>query len=239
MVEIKKEGLEKGALLLVDKPLRWSSAEVVTYVKKALKLKKIGHAGTLDPLATGLLILVTGKATKQITRIHEFQKEYEVVAFLGATTPSYDAEFEPEVIHSTDHLTLEVILSTLHHFRGEISQKPPPYSAVKIGGKRAYERARKGEKVDPPPKMVTIYALDLMEWNPPHHLRLRVVCGKGTYIRSLVHDLGQMLGVGAYVYALRRTRIGPFSVDEALHPYALVQAIKQGNDKGVIYLEEF
>lgn len=222
---------------MVDKPLRWSSADVVAYVKKALKLGKVGHAGTLDPLATGLLILATWDATKKIPKLQELPKEYEVTAYLGAITLSYDAEFEPKEFKSTDHVTVKLILAVLEQFRGEILQKPPLYSAVKVKGKRAYELARKGIEVELPTRRVKIHDLEMRKWEPPHHLELRVVCSKGTYIRSLVHDIGQALGTGAYVLNLRRTRIGPFLVSEALSPKELVEMIKKGDEKGVVRLE--
>lgn len=208
----------EGEVLLFDKPKGWTSFDVVKKVRWLIKVKKVGHAGTLDPLATGLLILCTGKKTKTIDSIQAQEKEYIVEFQLGATTPSYDAEFPPENEQDCSHVTEEMILAAMPEFTGAISQMPPQFSAVKVDGKRAYEAAREGKSVEIKPRTVNIYEFSLMEFRAPGWARARVRCSKGTYIRSLVHDLGQALGVGAYILELRRTKIGEYDVDAAWTP---------------------
>lgn len=203
------------SVLLIDKPSGWTSFDVVAKIRNTLKVKKVGHAGTLDPLATGLLILCTGRKTKEISEIQNADKEYLVEFQLGATTPSYDAEFEPENHVDASHLTIEMLAQAMRLFTGEIDQRPPNFSAVKVKGKRAYELARRGVEMELQPKKVKILEFTLLEFLPGALVHARVRCSKGTYIRSLVHDLGQRLGVGAYMTNLRRTAIGNYRIEQA------------------------
>lgn len=204
----------EGKVLLIDKPLNWTSFDVVKKLKFALKVKKIGHAGTLDPLATGLLILCTGKMTKSIEKYQAQEKEYTGEFTLGYTTPSYDLETEPEFQAKTEHLTIEDLKEATLNFVGEINQTPPIFSAVKKDGKRAYSLAREGKEVKLNSRVVTISEFKIISFEE-NKAKFRVRCSKGTYIRSLAHDFGGRLGVGAYLSALRRTKIGNFSVDDA------------------------
>ncbi len=204
----------EGKVLLVDKPLNWTSFDVVKKLKFTLKVKKIGHAGTLDPLATGLLILCTGKMTKSIEKYQAQEKEYTGVFTLGYTTPSYDLETEPEFQSDTNHLKLDDIKNTAQQFVGEIKQTPPIFSAVKTGGKRAYSLAREGKEVKLKSRVVTISEFEITDFQD-NKVSFRVRCTKGTYIRSLANDFGEKLGVGGYLSALRRTKIGDFSVEDA------------------------
>ncbi len=206
---------EAGQTLLFNKPKAWTSFDVVKKVRNTLKVKKVGHAGTLDPLATGLLILCTGKHTKRISQIQEQEKEYKVCFRLGATTPSYDAEFPPENIQSVDHITPEQVQKMLPFFTGQIEQIPPAFSAIKVGGKRAYRAAREGKKLELKARTVYVYEFSLSGWENPSAVWATIRCSKGTYIRSLVHDLGQSLGVGGYILELERTRIGAYKLEEA------------------------
>ncbi|PTX14343.1 tRNA pseudouridine synthase B [Pontibacter mucosus] len=204
-----------GEILLINKPLGWTSFDVVKKVRNTIREKKVGHAGTLDPLATGLLILCTGKFTKRIDEIQGQEKEYTGVIRLGETTPSYDRETEVMETRAIDHLTEESIKEAAKTFVGTIEQVPPIYSAVQIDGKRAYTLARKGKDVELKSRTVTIQAFDITSINGPE-VEFRVVCSKGTYIRSLAHDLGQKLGVGAHLSKLERTRIGEYKLEDAL-----------------------
>lgn len=204
----------EGKVLLIDKPLNWTSFDVVKKLKFALKVKKIGHAGTLDPLATGLLILCTGKMTKSIDKYQAQEKEYTGEFTLGYTTPSYDLETEPEFQSETNHLKLKDLNEATQHFVGEIEQTPPIFSAVKTGGKRAYSLAREGKEVKLKSRVVTISEFEITDFQE-NKVSFRVRCSKGTYIRSLAHDFGEKLGVGAYLSSLRRTKIGDFSVGDA------------------------
>ncbi|MEJ2005300.1 MAG: tRNA pseudouridine(55) synthase TruB [Cyclobacteriaceae bacterium] len=208
------ENKDDGKVLLVDKPKTWTSFDVVKKLRFALNLKKIGHAGTLDPLATGLLILCTGKMTKQIESYQALEKEYTGEIVIGKTTPSYDLETEVEHVTDTDHITDEDLINAAEKFIGKIEQVPPQFSAIKVGGKRAYKSARKGEKIELKARPVEISAFEV-ERLSADRIAFRVICSKGTYIRSLAHDFGQELGTGAYLGALRRTRIGTFNVDDA------------------------
>ncbi len=217
---------QSGQILLFNKPLHWTSFDVVKKIRNTIRIKKVGHAGTLDPLATGLLIICTGKMTKQISAIQEMEKEYEVVFKLGVTTASYDAETPEEQIKPTDHVTKELVEQALPTFTGTITQIPPIYSAVKIGGKRAYEMARKGNQVELKPRSVNIYEFTLLEWNGPHDIHALVRCSKGTYIRSLIHDLGQFLEVGAYITKLKRTAIGSYSLLDSWEIESFVKEVK-------------
>ncbi|MFL9844575.1 tRNA pseudouridine(55) synthase TruB [Flavobacterium rhizosphaerae] len=219
------EEFTEGKILLIDKPLTWSSFQAVNKIKWSLKkhlgLKKIkvGHAGTLDPLATGLLIICTGKFTKRIQELQGMVKEYTGTFTLGATTPSYDLETAVDATFPTAHITEEQLQETLKTFIGEIDQKPPVFSAIKKDGKRLYEHARKGEEVEIAYRKVTVYEFELTRIALPE-VDFRVVCSKGTYIRSLAHDFGQALHSGAHLTALRRTKIGDFSVNDAITPTA-------------------
>ncbi len=206
---------QAGEVLLFNKPKGWSSFDVVKKVRGLIKVKKVGHAGTLDPLATGLLILCTGKKTKTIESLQGMEKEYVTEFRLGATTASYDAEHPPENQKDTSHLTREMIESKLDGFRGEFAQMPPMFSAVKIDGKRAFKAARKGKTVELRPRWVNVTQFDLLDFQPPDWGKAIIRCSKGTYIRSLVHDLGQTLEVGAYITELTRTRIGEFRLENA------------------------
>ena len=218
------EEIQHGQILLVDKPLDWSSFNVGNKIKfklkREFKLKKIkvGHAGTLDPRATGLLIVCTGKATKQISEIQDAPKEYFVEIKLGVQTESYDTE-KPEILHQDiSHITRENVQEILRKFIGEIDQKPPVFSALKIEGERAYNLARAGVQVEMKNRKITIYYIDNVGIEFPF-VRFSVGCSKGTYIRTLAHDIGQKLGVGAYLTTLRRTKIGNFSVENSTDKY--------------------
>ncbi len=225
--DISQLDFAAGETLLFDKPKGWTSFDVVKKVRGLVRVKKVGHAGTLDPLATGLLILCTGKKTKTIESIQGQEKEYEVEFRLGATTPSYDAEFPPENIVDCSHLTEADLERELEQFRGEIEQYPPKFSAVKVGGKRAYKAARKGQDIELRPRNVTVYAFDLLEFRAPDWGRAVIRCSKGTYIRSLVHDLGQALGVGGYILELKRTRIGPHQLENAWEINEFAESLKE------------
>ncbi|WP_299990680.1 tRNA pseudouridine(55) synthase TruB [uncultured Pontibacter sp.] len=206
---------EAGEILLLDKPLTWTSFDVVKKVRNTLRVKKIGHAGTLDPLASGLLILCTGKFTKRIDEIQAQEKEYTGTITLGQTTPSYDLETPVSESKDISHLTPEDIQAAANSFVGTIEQIPPIYSAVMIDGKRAYDLARKGKEAEMKPRTVTIKAFDITNIEGAI-ISFKVICSKGTYIRSLAHDLGQKLGVGAHLSALVRTRIGEYKLEDAL-----------------------
>ncbi len=219
------ENFLEGQILLLDKPLDWTSFQAVNKLKYKLKSEfnlpkkfKIGHAGTLDPKATGLLIVCTGKFTKKISEIQDAPKEYFTEIKIGVQTESYDTE-KPEILHRDfSHISAEFIKETLEKFIGEIEQKPPVFSAIKIDGKRAYNLARKGEEVEMKPRKTTIHYLENIEIELPF-VRFTVGCSKGTYIRSLAHDIGQELGIGAYLTNLRRTKIGEYSVENASGKY--------------------
>ena len=209
-----------GQVLLIDKPLKWTSFQVVNklrwQIRQAFNLKKIkvGHAGTLDPLATGLLIICTGKMTKQINTFQEQIKTYTGKLELGSTTPSYDLETEIDQRFATDHITNNIIHETINEFRGEIDQFPPVFSALKKEGKRFYEFARAGEKVEINSRKVTIYNFEILNIKNKT-VNFSVTCSKGTYIRSLAHDFGKALKSGAHLTELRRTKIGSFNVENA------------------------
>lgn len=205
---------QDGRIILVNKPVGWTSFDVVNKLRYRLKIKKIGHAGTLDPLATGLLVICTGKMTKQIDTFQAEEKEYTGVFVLGQTTPSFDLETEATEAKSLAHLTEDAIRQQVATFLGPIQQYPPMHSAIKVAGKRAYQLARSGKQVELKPREVIIreFAIDRVEMP---HVFFRVVCSKGTYIRSLAHDFGQALGVGAYLTGLCRTRIGNFLLADA------------------------
>lgn len=206
---------EAGAVLLFDKPLRWTSFDLVKKVRGITRVKKVGHAGTLDPLATGLLIICTGKKTKEIDTFQAQIKEYTGTFFIGATTPCYDMEQPVDKVYETAHITEEMIRETAKQFTGSIDQTPPPHSAVKIDGKRAYDLARAGKEVAVKSRTIEIETFEITGIALPV-VSFRVVCSKGTYIRSLAHDFGKALGSGAYLSSLVRTRIGEFRLDDAI-----------------------
>ena len=223
----------EGQVLLIDKPLQWSSFQAVNKLKYVLKNHytlpkkfKIGHAGTLDPLASGLLIICTGKFTKRITEIQGQAKEYTGTFTVGATTPSYDLETEIDATFPTEHITPEMILETTKQFLGEIDQKPPVFSAIKKDGKRLYEHARAGEEVEISFRKATIHEFEITRIALPE-IDFRVVCSKGTYIRSLAFDFGNALNSGAYLSVLRRTKIGDYAVDNAISPIQFEQQLHQ------------
>ena len=218
------EEILNGQILLIDKPLTWSSFQAVNKLKYILKRKfdlpkkfKIGHAGTLDPLASGLLIICTGKFTKSITEIQSQAKEYTGTITVGATTPSYDLETEINATFPTAHITDALIFETTKQFLGEINQKPPVFSAIKKDGVRLYEHARAGEEVEIAFRKTTIHEFEITRVALPE-IDFRVTCSKGTYIRSLAFDFGNALQSGAYLSALRRTKIGDYNVDKAVTP---------------------
>ena len=218
----------EGKVLLIDKPLKWTSFDMVKKVRWLTKIMKVGHAGTLDPLATGLLIICTGKYTKQINDYMGMPKEYTGSMVLGATTASYDLEQEPEnfkSIKDIEAITELAIQEATKQFIGTILQMPPQHSAIKKDGKRLYESARQGIEVKVDPRQITIQEFEITKINLPN-IEFRVLCSTGTYIRSLVHDFGQALGVGAYMSGLRRTKIGTFNVEDAMQWEDLEQEIK-------------
>ena len=216
-----KEDFLSGQVLLIDKPLEWTSFQAVNkirwHIKKKFDLKKIkvGHAGTLDPLASGLLIICVGKETKNIVTYQGLEKEYTGTFTLGATTPSYDLETEINKTFPTDHITKELLLEATQKFIGEIDQKPPIFSAIKKEGKRLYELARKGQETEIKSRKVTISEFELTKIQLPK-VDFRVVCSKGTYIRSLAFDFGNALHSGGHLSSLRRTKIGDYSIENAL-----------------------
>ena len=222
--------VDVGELILIDKPITWTSFDVTKKLKFAGKFKKIGHAGTLDPLATGLLILCTGKMTKQIDNYQAKEKEYSGTLVLGKTTPSVDLETEFDAEFPTEHITEEVINTALDNFRGKISQIPPIYSAIQVNGKRLYELARKGiteSDIVIKSREVEVMKFEIDASNFPE-LSFSIVCSKGTYIRSLVRDFGIACGSGAYLKVLRRERIGEYSVKNAL---TIEEFIKSRNNE--------
>ncbi|BFP41598.1 tRNA pseudouridine(55) synthase TruB [Flavobacteriaceae bacterium GF1] len=224
MQHISSAYFTEGQILLIDKPLEWSSFQAVNALKWAIRKKfnlnkkfKIGHAGTLDPLATGLLLICTGKATKKIPELQGQLKEYTGTFTLGASTPSYDLETEMDQSYPIEHLTKERIYAAPKGFLGRIQQMPPVFSAIKKDGKRLYEFARKGETVEIKPRNIEIFEFEITKIELPE-VDFRVVCSKGTYIRSLAHDFGKALDSGAHLSVLRRTKIGDFNVDKAQSP---------------------
>ena len=224
---------EEGALLLVDKPLNWTSFDVVNKIRYALKKSlgvkkiKVGHAGTLDPLATGLLLICTGKFTKQIDSLQVMTKAYTGTIKLGATTPSYDAESEEDSSFPTDSLEVDALIEAAQSFVGDINQVPPVFSAIKVDGKPLYESARAGINVELKARAVSIYDFDLTRIEIPE-VDFFVTCSKGTYIRSLAHDFGKALDNGGYLISLRRTKIGDYDIKDAWNLEALIKYIMEG-----------
>ncbi len=225
-----------GALIPVDKPLNWTSFDVVNKLryelKKSLGIKKIkvGHAGTLDPLATGLLLIATGKMTKKINEFMSQEKVYWGQMQLGATTPTYDREQAIDKEFATDHIDLPLIEKVKNHFLGEVEQKVPVYSAIKKKGKKLYEYARKGEEVEVPTRRVVIHELSILDYRKgSEQIDFRVRCSKGTYIRSLAHDFGAQLDSGAYLNDLRREKIGNFDIEDAFEMKDILSIIQEPN----------
>ncbi|WP_346236231.1 tRNA pseudouridine(55) synthase TruB [Niabella insulamsoli] len=225
-IDLQTADFAEGAALLIDKPLEWTSFDAVRKIRNLVGIKKVGHAGTLDPLATGLLIVCTGKFTKKINEYMAQEKEYTGTFTLGATTPTYDLESEPENFKPFDHLTTEEIKAATTDFIGAIQQVPPIHSAIKKDGKRVYELARKGIDVKLEPRTITIQSFEIDASALPE-VAFKVVCSTGTYIRSLAHDFGQALGCGAYLSSLRRTKIGAFIVDDAFSIQDFDAAMRQ------------
>lgn len=221
-----------GTTLLIDKEINWTSFDVVNKMRKALKdhlgIKKIkvGHAGTLDPLATGLVIICTGKATKQIQKFQDLTKTYEATLRFGATTPSFDLETEVDKSYKWDHITDEKLESCIAGFIGEQEQMPPVFSAKSVGGKRAYNYARKGKTVELYPVMINIYRIEILSCTMPD-VSLLIECSKGTYIRALARDIGTALHSGAHLIALRRIKIGEYSVDDSITTENFENNLKQ------------
>lgn len=220
----------EGQLLLLDKPLDWTSFQVVNKLRWAFKKKyhlkklKVGHAGTLDPLASGLLLICTGKLTKKISEIQDLGKVYTGTITIGATTPSYDLETAFDQHFPIDHINLKMVEQAKKQFEGSIEQYPPIFSAIKKDGKRLYEYARKGESTKIKPRKVMVSQFDLPHIDLPN-IQFNIHCSKGTYIRSLAHDFGLALNSGAYLSELRRTAIGPYSVDNAIDPDQFVEKL--------------
>ncbi len=225
--------LEVGSILLIDKPAGWTSFDVVNKIRGAIKhhlgLKKIkvGHSGTLDPMATGLLLLGTGKCTRDLASLQELGKWYEGTITLGATTPTYDAESEPDELFPFQHITREDLDVALSQFQGELMQIPPIFSAIKVGGQPLYKKARKGEVFEPEARKITLYSLEILRFELPE-IDFRVHCSKGTYIRSLAFDLGKSLQSGAYLSRLVRTKIGSYDLKEAVSPEKFIESIISG-----------
>jgi tRNA pseudouridine55 synthase len=230
---MKAEDYQEGQILLIDKPLKWSSFQAVNKLKfgliKELKLPKkfkIGHAGTLDPLASGLLLICTGKFTKRIEELQGQAKEYTGTITVGATTPSYDLETEINATFPTEHISEALIYETLPKFIGEIDQKPPVFSAIKKDGKRLYESARAGIEVEIKTRKVMVSEFEITRIALPE-IDFRIVCSKGTYIRSIAYDFGLALHSGGHLTALRRTKIGDYSVENATEPEAFIEGLQQ------------
>lgn len=221
-----------GEIIPVFKPYTWTSFQIVNKVRYHLSRKygikrfKVGHAGTLDPLATGVLLLCTGKATKRIEELQKHTKEYEAEIMLGATTPSYDMEHPVNATFPYEHITKEMVENILAQFIGDIAQRPPLFSACKVDGKRAYDLARKGSDMELEPKQIRIDNIELLEFELPK-IKIRVTCGKGTYIRSLARDIGEALQSGAYLTALTRTRVGEYKIDNCITPEAFPEWLEK------------
>ena len=221
----KTNPFEEGRVLLIDKPLHWTSFDAVRKIRNLIKIKKVGHAGTLDPLATGLLIVCTGKFTKKINEYMAQEKEYTGTITLGAATPTYDLESEPQNFKSYEHITEKDLQEAAKHFTGNIFQTPPIHSAIKQQGRRVYALARKGLEVKIEPRPVTISEFSITKAELPV-VHFKVVCSTGTYIRSLANDFGAQLGCGGYLSSLCRTRIGNFLLQDAITIEQLEEEIK-------------
>ncbi|RMD93408.1 MAG: tRNA pseudouridine(55) synthase TruB [Calditrichaeota bacterium] len=228
------EELKAGKILAVNKPADWTSFDVVNKLRRVSKIKKVGHAGTLDPFATGLLLICFAKATKQVNELVDLEKEYEGTIVLGTETDTHDLTGKIRATHSVPELKIEDLENVIAHYRGEIEQIPPMYSAVKHKGQRLYQLARKGKQVERPARKVKIFRFDILSLNKTS-FDFRIVCSKGTYIRALARDIGRELGCGAYVHRLVRTRIGSYRLEHAWDLDALVKQIKsQHFDNGNI-----
>ena len=211
-------------IILINKPLKWTSFDVVKKVRNSIKVKKVGHAGTLDPMATGLLILCTGKLTKQISNYQNLEKEYTGNMIIGKNRPSHDLETDVVETNDISSITEQQVKDIISNYRGEIEQIPPMHSAIKINGKRLYLKARKGIEVPVKPRTIQIKEFQITEIDFPL-IHFKVVCSKGTYIRSLVRDVGKDLKVGAYLNSLKRTRIGDFSLNDALDIESFIKKV--------------
>ncbi len=222
----------EGEIFYIDKPLGWTSFDAVKRLRgtmlrrMGIKKMKVGHAGTLDPLATGVMIVCSGRATKRIDELQAGVKEYVATIALGATTPSYDLETQIDATYPIEHITRELVEDTLKRFHGAIEQVPPAFSACKIDGRRAYKMARKGHEVNLKAKQLVIDDIELLEFSP-ESITIRVVCSKGTYIRALARDIGEALGSGGHLTALRRTRVGDITVDQCVSPDRAVDLIRE------------
>jgi tRNA pseudouridine55 synthase len=227
MTEEQPNPFAEGKMLLIDKSLRWTSFDAVAKIRSLIKIKKVGHAGTLDPLATGLLIICTGKFTKKINEYMAQEKEYTGTFTLGSTTPTYDLESEPENFKEYRHLTIEQLMNATNFFKGDILQMPPMHSAIKVDGKPLYQSARKGIEVKVEPRKVFIKEFEITKIELPV-VYFRIVCSTGTYIRSVANDYGAQLECGAHLSSLRRTRIGDFNVEDALNIDSFTEKFKAG-----------
>jgi len=229
--EAKVFDFKGGEILVFDKPLEWTSFDLVQKVrnnlcrKMRIKKLKVGHAGTLDPMATGIMVLCTGKATKKIEELQAGEKEYIATLKLGATTPSFDLETKEDATFDTGHITEELFRETVQKFIGTIEQVPPEYSAVKVEGQRAYDLARKGKSVELKPKILVVKEIEVLQF-AESEAKLRIVCGKGTYIRALARDIGQALNSGAYLIGLQRTRVGDFTLENAQQIEEFLESLK-------------
>ena len=219
-----KATFEAGKVLLIDKPLHWTSFDAVRKIRNSIRIKKVGHAGTLDPLATGLLIICTGKFTKKINEYMAQEKEYTGSFTLGAVTPTFDKESDPEQLKDISGLTHEQIYQATAKFTGQIQQVPPIYSAIKKQGTALYELARRGEAVEPEPRPVFIRLFEITNIELPL-VHFKITCSTGTYIRSIANDFGAALGCGGYLSELRRTRIGEFNVDDAMTMEGFIESL--------------
>lgn len=225
-------GLDKyaeGQILLIDKPLTWTSFDVVKKLRNALKVMKIGHAGTLDPLATGLLLIGTGKFTKKLNELQGLDKTYEGIITIGKTTPSFDLETDFDSEKPINHLTEQEIQEAAIKLTGPLAQVPPAHSAIRINGERAYKKARKNEEVKIDPRNIIIHSFEILAINGPD-VQFRIACSKGTYIRSIARDFGELLGVGGHLKSLRRTKIGEFDVNNAEELDNFVAKIRADED---------
>jgi tRNA pseudouridine55 synthase len=230
-MDIQDESVLKNVVsgvLVLDKPIGMTSHDVVQLVRKGTGIRRVGHTGTLDPRASGVLVILVGPAVRLSEFVSASDKRYQATLRLGSSTSTFDSEGELTGTSPVDHMTEEMFEDALKQFVGEIDQVPPPYSAVKVKGKKAYEMARKGEVIDLEPRKIQVYSLDLLEWAPPEAV-IDVYCSSGTYVRSLANDLGRVLGVGAHLVGLRRTKSGQFSLRDAVSLRRLTDAFDAGN----------
>jgi tRNA pseudouridine55 synthase len=230
--DFSKFDFQSGEDILIDKPIGWTSFKVVYKIRKAVEVKKVGHAGTLDPLASGLLIICTGKKTKEITNYQSLEKTYTGTITIGKCSPSMDLETELTAINSTEEITETQILEVKESFIGQITQIPPMYSAVKVNGKSLYKIARKGKTIERLPRDITIYSFNITDISIPD-IDFEIVCSKGTYIRSIANDFGEKLGCGGLLSSLRRTKIGNYNVNDAIDTNEFELRIKENVSKFV------